>query len=128
MPSSWPSRGQCSSGAVQNRTRTRRELALALQRTGHGATWVALIALVDDERPNVPPVDPARLTPAEREEAARIASVGEPGGLAALSDAGRDLAVWTAYGWDDGPAAATEEEILTRMLSLNQQRSTGSPL
>jgi type II restriction/modification system DNA methylase subunit YeeA len=37
-----------------------------------------------------------------------------------------DQAVWTAYGWDDpDPAATTDEAILTRLLALNQERSSG---
>ena len=37
-----------------------------------------------------------------------------------------DRAVWAAYGWDDpDPAAVPEEDILSRLLALNQERSTG---
>jgi type II restriction/modification system DNA methylase subunit YeeA len=34
-----------------------------------------------------------------------------------------DRAVWAAYGWTDDPAETTDEEILTRLLALNLQRS-----
>ncbi|MGH2616108.1 MAG: type IIL restriction-modification enzyme MmeI, partial [Thermomicrobiales bacterium] len=36
-----------------------------------------------------------------------------------------DRAVWAAYGWDDfDPEATTDEEILTRLLALNQERAS----
>jgi hypothetical protein len=31
--------------------------------------------------------------------------------------------VWTAYGWTDDPAKTTDEEILKRLLALNQERA-----
>lgn len=34
-----------------------------------------------------------------------------------------DRAVWHAYGWDDNPTETTEDEILTRLLNLNQMRA-----
>jgi len=34
-----------------------------------------------------------------------------------------DRAVWHAYGWDDDPTQTTEDEILTRLLNLNQMRA-----
>ena len=35
-----------------------------------------------------------------------------------------DRAVWAAYGWDDpDPATVPEEEILERLLALNQERA-----
>jgi hypothetical protein len=38
-----------------------------------------------------------------------------------------DRAVWATYGWDDlDPAETTDEEILGRLLALNQERSAGS--
>ena len=37
-----------------------------------------------------------------------------------------DRAVWHAYGWDDDPTQTTEDEILTRLLNLNQMRA-GNP-
>ena len=33
-----------------------------------------------------------------------------------------DRAVWAAYGWDDDPAATTDERILERLLALNLER------
>ncbi len=33
-----------------------------------------------------------------------------------------DRAVWAAYGWKDNPAQTTDEQILERLLSLNQSR------
>lgn len=33
-----------------------------------------------------------------------------------------DRAVWAAYGWEDEPAATTDEEILGRLLALNGER------
>ncbi len=35
-----------------------------------------------------------------------------------------DRAVWAAYGWTDDPTATTEDDLLTRLLALNQVRST----
>jgi len=70
-----------------------RAMGLALQRTGHGATWAGLMALAEaDETPDVPPIDPMRLTPAEREEAGRLRAIIEAGGLAAISDEDLTLA------------------------------------
>ena len=38
-----------------------------------------------------------------------------------------DRAVWAAYGWDDtDPEETSDEEILGRLLALNQQRAAGS--
>jgi hypothetical protein len=34
-----------------------------------------------------------------------------------------DRAVWAAYGWDDDPAATTDEQILERLLALNGERA-----
>lgn len=35
-----------------------------------------------------------------------------------------DRAVWAAYGWDNSdPAAVSEDEVLARLLRLNQERS-----
>ncbi|HYP59915.1 MAG TPA: type IIL restriction-modification enzyme MmeI, partial [Thermomicrobiales bacterium] len=34
-----------------------------------------------------------------------------------------DRAVWHAYGWDDNPTETTDDEILTRLLNLNQMRA-----
>jgi type II restriction/modification system DNA methylase subunit YeeA len=36
-----------------------------------------------------------------------------------------DRAVWAAYGWDGEPGAATDEEILGRLLALNGERAGG---
>ena len=37
-----------------------------------------------------------------------------------------DRAVWAAYGWDDpDPAAVPEDDILARLLALNQERAAG---
>ena len=36
-----------------------------------------------------------------------------------------DRAVWSAYGWDDDPAQTTDEEILERVLAVNQLRAEG---
>jgi type II restriction/modification system DNA methylase subunit YeeA len=33
-----------------------------------------------------------------------------------------DRAVWSAYGWDDDPTETTEDELLTRLLTLNGER------
>ena len=42
----------------------------------------------------------------------------------AHAHAALDRAVWAAYGWDDpDPRETSEEEILSRLLALNQQRS-----
>jgi len=42
-----------------------------------------------------------------------------------LSHAALDRAVCTAYGWDDpDPAEVSDEEILVRLLALNQERAT----
>lgn len=38
-----------------------------------------------------------------------------------------DRAVWAAYGWDDDPCETTDEQILERLLALNQQRVDGIP-
>lgn len=38
-------------------------------------------------------------------------------------DAALDRAVWTAYGWPDDPAETTDEQILERLLALNQERA-----
>jgi type II restriction/modification system DNA methylase subunit YeeA len=35
-----------------------------------------------------------------------------------------DRAVWQAYGWTDNPSETTEDEILTRLLALNQARTS----
>ena len=42
----------------------------------------------------------------------------------ANAPAALDLAVWAAYAWDDDPADTTDEDILTRLLALNLERST----
>jgi hypothetical protein len=34
-----------------------------------------------------------------------------------------DRAVWAAYGWEDDPCETTDEQILERLLALNQQRA-----
>ena len=41
----------------------------------------------------------------------------------ANAHAALDRAVWAAYGWGGEPAGTTDEEILTRLLALNQERS-----
>jgi hypothetical protein len=43
--------------------------------------------------------------------------------LHAVAHAALDRAVWTAYGWEEDPAATTDEEILSRLLALNQERA-----
>ena len=46
-----------------------------------------------------------------------------PAWLASAHDA-LDRAVWAAYGWDNlDPEQTAEEEILGRLLALNQERS-----
>jgi hypothetical protein len=34
-----------------------------------------------------------------------------------------DRAVWSAYNWPEDPIQITDEQILTRLLELNRQRS-----
>ena len=34
-----------------------------------------------------------------------------------------ERAVWHAYGWDNDPPETTEDDLLTRLLALNQDRS-----
>jgi type II restriction/modification system DNA methylase subunit YeeA len=41
----------------------------------------------------------------------------------AAAHAALDRAVWAAYGWEDDPAATTDEEILARLLALNGERA-----
>jgi len=41
----------------------------------------------------------------------------------ANAHASLDRAVWSAYGWEGDPAGSTDEEILTRLLSLNLERA-----
>ena len=46
---------------------------------------------------------------------------------AAIADrAALDRAVWVTYGWDDDPAETTDEEILERVLALNEERAAES--
>jgi hypothetical protein len=47
-----------------------------------------------------------------------------PAWLAAAHDA-LDRAVWAAYGWDNhDPRETSDEEILSRLLTLNQERAS----
>jgi hypothetical protein len=66
---------------------------------------VRAFALADEAPPEVPPVDPTRLTPVEREAAARIAGIVAAGGLAVLSDADLDLAECLRHKLDGGAIA-----------------------
>jgi hypothetical protein len=43
-----------------------------------------------------------------------------------MAHATLDRAVWAAYGWPDDPTETTEDEILTRLLTLNQTRSVAT--
>lgn len=37
-----------------------------------------------------------------------------------------DRAVWAESGWEDDPTETSDEEILTRLLALNQDRSNST--